>query len=100
MGLDIKKSSSMKRFRKPKKSEIRPQNSEKTMVAAEFNAISKPISNSPAPLAIAISTITTFMEPIAMLIGINEKYQAESSRTGRFKNIRNNHALNAFYVQV
>ena len=67
------------------------------MVAAELNATSKPISNRLAPLAIAISTITTFMEPIAMLIGINEKYHAESPKTGFFKNFRINHALDAFW---
>jgi hypothetical protein len=88
MGLDNRNSNSMNRFLKPKKSEILPQNREKTIVAAEFKAISKPISNKPAPLASAISTITTFMEPIDMLIGINEKYHAESSKTGRFKNFR------------
>jgi hypothetical protein len=98
MGLDNRHSSSMNLFRKPKKSEILPQNIEKTIVVAELNAISKPISNKPAPLAIAIRTITTFMEPIAILIGINEKYHEESPKTERFRCIRKIHAQNSFYL--
>jgi len=92
IGADNRKSINRNLFRKPKKSETLPQKSEKTIVDAELKAIINPISNKFAPAASAMSTITIFMEPIAMLIGIIEKYHAESSKTGRFKNFKMSHA--------
>jgi hypothetical protein len=93
MGAQSKKSMSKNLILKPKKSEILPQKSVKTIVAAELNATRSPISNKLAPLARAISTIKTLREPIPILIGINEKYHAESSKTGFFKSFRSNHTL-------